>query len=100
MSKKIFSAQEWENVPSKILTEIPASKKEIGATIYNNVEEDVEKVVCEIERKTVDIAPDYKDWVSLGFALVDGFGESGRSYYHRISRFYLDYRYAPQSLPS
>lgn len=92
MSKKIFSAQEWENIPSKVPPEIPAVKKEVDATIYNKVEEDVEKVVCEIERRAVDIAPDYKDWVSLGFALVDGFGESGRSYYHRINRFYPDYR--------
>ncbi len=92
MSKKIFSAQEWENVPSKVLPKIPASKKEVDATIYNKVEQDVEQVVCEIERRAVDIAPDYKDWVSLGFALVDGLGESGRSYYHRISHFHPDYR--------
>lgn len=47
---------------------------------------------CEIEQRAVDIAPEYKDWVELGFALIDGFGENGREYYHRISRFHPDYQ--------
>ena len=38
-----------------------------------------------------DIAPTYPDWRDLGFALADGLGESGRSYYHRLSRFYPKY---------
>ena len=28
----------------------------------------------------------------MGFALIDGFGENGREYYHRISRFHPDYQ--------
>ncbi len=38
-----------------------------------------------------EIVAIYDDWVELGFALVDGFGESGRDYYHRISRFNPSY---------
>ena len=49
-------------------------------------------VVREIEQCAIDIAPHYKDWVELGFALVDGLGENGREYYHRISRFYPTYQ--------
>ncbi len=95
MSKKIFSAQEWENVHFEDQhTTPPPLNKEANSTIYNKVEEDVERIVYEIERKSVDIAPDYKDWVSLGFALVDGLGEGGRSYYHRISHFHPDYNEA------
>ena len=30
--------------------------------------------------------------MELGFALIDGFGENGREYYHRISRFHPDYQ--------
>ena len=82
MSKKIFSAQDWENVPSEILqTHTPDI-----APIYNKVKDDVESVVREIEQRGIDIAPNYKDWMELGFALVDGLGENGREYYHRISR--------------
>ena len=88
MSKKIFSAQDWENVPS----EIQQIHTPSIAPIYNKVEEDVESVVREIERRAIDIAPNYKDWVELGFALVDGLGENGREYYHRISRFYPAYK--------
>ena len=72
MSKKIFSAQDWENVPS----EIQQIHTPSIAPIYNKVEEDVESVVREIEQCAIDIAPHYKDWVELGFALVDGLGEN------------------------
>lgn len=73
MSKKIFSAQDWENVPS----EIQQAHTPSIAPIYNKVEDDVESVVREIEQRSIDIAPNYKDWVELGFALVDGLGEKG-----------------------
>ena len=88
MSKKIFSAQDWENVPS----EIQQAHTPSITPIYNKVEEDVESVVREIEQRAIDIASSYKDWVELGFALVDGLGENGREYYHRISRFYSTYQ--------
>lgn len=52
---------------------------------------DVERMVQAIEQAGVDIAPDYKTWCEVGFALADGLGEAGREYYHRISRFYHDY---------
>ena len=70
MSKKIFSAQDWENVPSEIQQAHTLSI----TPIYNKVEEDVESVVREIEQRAIDIASSYKDWVELGFALVDGLG--------------------------
>ena len=66
MSKKIFSAQDWENVPS----EIQQAHTPSIVPIYNKVEDDVESVVREIERRAIDIAPHYKDWVELGFALI------------------------------
>lgn len=91
MSKKIFSAQDWENVPSE--TNQPSDTNiQIQSHPLNNVEEEVERIIREIEQRAVDIAPEYKDWVELGFALVDGLGEIGRTYYHRISRFHPDYK--------
>ena len=92
MSKKIFSAQDWENVPFE--NSVPTSPKLLSApnSTSNNKEEEIERIICEIEQRAVDIAPEYKDWVELGFALVDGFGENGREYYHRISRFHPDYQ--------
>ena len=92
MSKKIFSAQDWENVPFE--NSVPTSPKLLPApnSTSNNKEEEIERIICEIEQRAVDIAPEYKDWVELGFALIDGFGENGREYYHRISRFHPDYQ--------
>lgn len=92
MSKKIFSAQNWENVPFE--NSVPTSPKLLPApnSTSNNKEEEIERIIYEIEQRAVDIAPEYKDWVELGFALIDGFGENGREYYHRISRFHSDYQ--------
>ena len=92
MSKKIFSAQNWENVPFE--NGVPTSPKLLPApnSTSNNKEEEIERIIYEIEQRAVDIAPEYKDWVELGFALIDGFGENGREYYHRISRFHSDYQ--------
>ena len=53
MSKKIFSVQDWENVPSEILqTHTPDI-----VPICNKVKDDVESVVREIEQRGIDIAP-------------------------------------------
>jgi len=92
MSKKIFSAQDWENVPFE--NRVPELPKLLPAPnlVSENKEEEIERIICEIEQRAVDIAPEYKDWVELGFALIDGFGENGREYYHRISRFHPDYQ--------
>ena len=50
-----------------------------------------EAVVERIEDVQVDIAPDYNQWLSLGFALSDYLGEDGREYFHRLSRFNQKY---------
>lgn len=66
MSKKIFSVQDWENVPSEILqTHTPDI-----VPICNKVKDDVESVVREIEQRGIDIAPNYKDWMELGLRLL------------------------------
>jgi hypothetical protein len=46
-----------------------------------------------IESRGVDITGDYHDWVRLGFAFVNGFGELGRGFYHRVSQFHPRYDY-------
>ncbi|GHV65988.1 hypothetical protein FACS1894199_08290 [Bacteroidia bacterium] len=54
---------------------------------------DIEIITERIERARTDIAPTYADWRDLGFALSDELGEAGRTYYHRISRYYPKYDY-------
>ena len=55
------------------------------------LEDEIEQLVCSIESSSTDIAPDYTSWRDLGFALADALGEGGRSYFHRLSRFYPGY---------
>src|SRR5690606_2645670 len=40
-----------------------------------------------------DITGNYETWRNIGFALSEEYGEAGREYYHRISRFYINYNY-------
>jgi len=57
----------------------------------SNVSNDIDLVVSRIEATCTDITGSYSDWLHIGFALADEFGEGGRNYFHRISRFYSKY---------
>src|SRR5690606_21160457 len=50
----------------------------------------VERILKQIEARALDLTSPYENWVKLAFAL-SGLGESGRSYFHRLSRFHADY---------
>ncbi len=96
MSKKIFSARDWENVPFEqtVQEQTPPIYNKVyeprcyGGNNSADLEEEIDCVVSEIEACGIDLTSDYGDWVKLGFALVDGLGEQGRGYYHRLSSFY------------
>ncbi len=106
MSKKQFNAREWLAVPQQephramapsamplaVATEsLKRAAAQKAAFASNSIDEDIETVVGRVEEAHVDIAPDYADWRNLGFALADALGEVGRSYFHRLSRFYPGY---------
>ena len=52
---------------------------------------DIELIISRIEAACIDITGSYSDWLHIGFALADEFGEGGRDYFHRISQFYSKY---------
>ncbi|MBN2776536.1 MAG: PriCT-2 domain-containing protein [Bacteroidales bacterium] len=52
---------------------------------------DVEKLIEQIDGKRIDITSNYEEWLKIGFALESEFGESGRNYYHEISKYNQDY---------
>lgn len=54
---------------------------------------DTEIVLSRIEAAHIDLTGNYQDWIKIGFALVNEHGEAGRSYFHRVSRFYSKYSY-------
>lgn len=86
MERKTFNPQEWMGNPSQ--QQINTEPKE--NTPQPNLS-DVELIIQQIEANQIDIANAYSDWRNIGFAFADEFGESGREYFHRISRFYSDY---------
>ena len=94
MSKKTFNPADWAKA-NKAESKSTASNKPKNTTTVSHsplVEgSDIETISQRIESSGADIAPNYADWRDLGFALADELGESGRSYYHRLSRFYQDY---------
>lgn len=53
--------------------------------------EKVEEYVNEAYAKGLNIAEDYKDYLYLSFAIANGFGEGGRSYFHKLSSISAKY---------
>ena len=63
--------------------------------VYNSGDIDdrrFNKLLEMIEGVSIDITQDRQDWVKIGIAISGKYGESGRSYFHRISRFYSKYK--------
>ena len=92
MSKKKFNPKDWTTATETATpcqsSNSPLSQKSFQSFCSNT---DIETITTRIETTATDIAPNYADWRDLGFALADALGESGRSYYHRLSRFYSGY---------
>lgn len=85
--KKKFNPEEWGE-PAQPL-KFPNNSLQIEQITHSS--DDVEIVTQRIETAAKDITGDYSTWRDLGFALSDELGENGRSYFHRISRFYEGY---------
>jgi hypothetical protein len=56
----------------------------VSFSSFNN---DIETIVYRIEASRINLTAKYNDWLDIGFALAHEFGEKGRTYFHRISRF-------------
>lgn len=48
--------------------------------------EDVEWYISQLEAGRVDITYDYGQWVGIGFAFANEYGEGGRDLFHRVSQ--------------
>lgn len=79
MPKKTFIPQQWEECPDETSISVKS------CSFKDDNSNDVERIVSLIEQNSTDIAPSYEEWVKLGFALVDGYGENGRGYFLRLS---------------
>jgi hypothetical protein len=95
--KKKFNPQQWLNnkvndemgFASPTLREAPIS---IETPRQPKDLSNIEQVIRQIESMQIDITSNYADWRNLGFAFAEEFGESGRYLFHRVSRFYPEYK--------
>ena len=107
--KKAFNPNDWlqkksSSVPNSVISDnvknkmrgsseppVCPSPESSQCSEFSDLEHEIEQLVTAVESASADIAPDYASWRDLGFALADALGESGRSYFHRLSRFYSAY---------
>ena len=96
--KKAFNPLEWKDKKDShggsseppVSSSINAHSPYLTHKTYS-VEDEIEALTSAVESSCVDIAPDYASWLSIAFALSDALDEGGRSYFHRLSRFYPGY---------
>jgi predicted P-loop ATPase len=68
-------------------------KKQVQPYNYQPIfaKNDVEFILEQVQQTGIDLTADYHNWISLGFAIVNEYGEGGREYFHIISRNYPEY---------
>ena len=69
------------------------SVRSVSSVRENNSEkkQTLETAILRIEQRGIDVTARYHDWYRIGMALASHYGEAGRDYYHRISRYYPRY---------
>lgn len=87
MNKKIFNPKEWLEIPAK------QEPKPIHTPTPIVSDNQFENYLQQIESTGTDITQGYDNWRNIGFALADEFGETGREYFHRISKLHSGYDY-------
>jgi hypothetical protein len=89
MKKKIFNPNEWIETPTN---EVPKKTiQKTAATVNTVVANDIETYITAIEQNAIDITCGYANWRDLGFAFAEEYGETGRNYFHSISKFNSSY---------
>lgn len=73
----------------EVSPEVRKSEREVPKFVFTK--EDFEFVLAQIEERFLDITEGYRTWLKLGFAIADQFGEGGRDYFHRVSKFHTSY---------
>lgn len=87
---KIYRAKNTVPIFINYVKEVEPKKKDINFTY---ADDDFERLLSQIQQRKIDICSGYHDWLKIGFALVDKFGEGGRAYYHTICEQSPTYNY-------
>lgn len=78
--------------PYTKLAQYAPPKATKGPRLEGDEARKVEICLEQLEGGRIDITANYGDWLAVGFALADEFGEGGREYFHRASQFHPKYR--------
>lgn len=94
--KNNFNPYQWLPNSTDALPCVSSLKEQSfkeSQSIPSNTEiaQEIETIIQRIEEKQLDIATAYSDWRDIGFALADALNDDGRSFFHRISKYYTDY---------
>lgn len=89
MNKKIFNPIDWLETPKAEVPKKPIPKT--AATVNTVVANDIESYISAIEQNAIDITYGYANWRDLGFSFAEEYGETGRDYFHRISKYNSSY---------
>lgn len=87
---KIFDPHAWLLADDK-----PPTSRKIPSTsrVEGDLHARVDCLVSKIEAKSLDITTGYENWRNIAFALAESFGDLGRDYFHRLSRFNANYKF-------
>lgn len=71
---------------------LPKPKRQVKQQkAYVFVSSDVEHCINQLRNKSIDITDSYHDWLKIGMALANEYGENGRTYFHQISEISAKY---------
>ena len=90
MAKKVFNPADFLNQDTPAAT----APKQTTSTPFipsSDLAADIQSLVEQVEASAIDITVGYKQWLDIGFALVDALGEDGRDFFHRLSCFNAGY---------
>lgn len=77
-----------------MFTDYPKEKPVQKPENFAYAEDDFKKIIDQISQRKINLCEDYQDWLKIGFAFADKFGEDGREYYHLISSMSEKYNQA------
>ena len=88
-----FNPHDWLPEHRKKPTKASEENKKHTPTPTGDTAAKVAAAIQAIEAAAVDITTTYSQWLEIGFALANEFGEGGREFFHRVSKFHSGYNF-------
>ena len=86
--KKNFNPKEWSEQP-KVVKEPLLNRLTTSKMV--KVDNKIDSYITAKEQSGIDITGSYATWRDIGFAIAQEYGDSGRDYYHRVSKNHSGY---------